>query len=255
MLRNKVFRFPADRLFRYRGNELFRVEGLSDAVFAFSISLLVLSLEVPQSFKQLKLIATGAFPFFATVAMLFLFWHIQYRFFRRYGLNDRTTVFLNLCYLAVLLFYVYPLKFLFSLLFMSWTGVNLFEKATAEGVVILERKEFPQLVDLFSCGYMTLWMLVYFMHRHALRQRAKLELTTYELLFTRRQLRGALLNVLVGLASFSFGLIKQDVLASVPFFLIPLLMFVNNRLFKADYKRSRRAAIMKSRSNLEKASP
>ena len=50
--------------FRYRGNEIFRIEALSDAVFAFSVSLLAASLEVPQTFHELKMITKGSIPFF-----------------------------------------------------------------------------------------------------------------------------------------------------------------------------------------------
>ncbi len=67
--------------FRHRGKEMLRIEGLSDAVFAFSVSFLVASLEVPQTFEELKIIVKGAVPFFATVALLFLFWYRQYIFF------------------------------------------------------------------------------------------------------------------------------------------------------------------------------
>jgi uncharacterized membrane protein len=35
---------------------MLRIEALSDAVFAFSVSLLVASLEVPQTFGELKII-------------------------------------------------------------------------------------------------------------------------------------------------------------------------------------------------------
>lgn len=120
MIRKKLFRHAKKPvLFRERGKEILRIEALSDAVFAFSVSLLVVALEVPQNFEELKTILQGAVPFFATVAMIFLFWYQQYKFFRRYGLNDVGTTLLNLGYLAVILFYVYPMKFLFSLLLGS----------------------------------------------------------------------------------------------------------------------------------------
>jgi uncharacterized membrane protein len=39
--------------FRWRGHEITRIEGLSDAVFAFAVTLLVVSLEVPKTFTEL----------------------------------------------------------------------------------------------------------------------------------------------------------------------------------------------------------
>ena len=129
---------PGIRHFRKRGSEILRIEALSDAVFAFSVSLLVVALEVPQTFSELKLILQGALPFFATVSVLFMFWYQQYIFFRHYALNDLKTILLNLADLALILFYVYPLKFLFSLLLHAWTGINMFPKATEHGEEILK---------------------------------------------------------------------------------------------------------------------
>ena len=50
--------FGADQAFRWRGGEISRLEGLSDAVLAFAVCF----------------------------AILFWVWHDHYRFFRRYGL-------------------------------------------------------------------------------------------------------------------------------------------------------------------------
>jgi hypothetical protein len=36
-----------NKKFRWRSNEISRIEGLSDGVFAFAVTLLVISLEVP----------------------------------------------------------------------------------------------------------------------------------------------------------------------------------------------------------------
>src|ERR1700751_3821461 len=108
MLRAKIFGTVHHEKFRHRANEILRIEALSDAVFAFSVSLLVASLEVPQTFTELKIIVLGGIPFFATVGVIFLLWYQQYVFFRHYALNDLPTIVLNLTYLAVILFYVYP---------------------------------------------------------------------------------------------------------------------------------------------------
>jgi uncharacterized membrane protein len=46
--------------FTIRGKEILRIEALSDAVFAFAVSLLAVALEVPQNFHELKVILRGA---------------------------------------------------------------------------------------------------------------------------------------------------------------------------------------------------
>lgn len=52
-----------------RGREVSRIEGFSDAVFGFALTLLVVSLEVPESFDGLKQILGGFVPFAITFAL------------------------------------------------------------------------------------------------------------------------------------------------------------------------------------------
>lgn len=48
-----------EKEFRWRGGEVSRIEGFSDAVFAFSVTLLVVSLEVPKTFNDLMMTMLG----------------------------------------------------------------------------------------------------------------------------------------------------------------------------------------------------
>ena len=229
-------------LFRLRGEEITRIETLSDAVFAFTISILVMSLEVPQTFTELQNILQSFLPFVATVSLVFLFWYQQYRFFRHYGINDQPIILLNAILLILVLFYVYPLKFLFSLLFGMITNIDFFHDATAKGEVVLTQQQFPQLVMVYSAGYAAIWLIFYWMYRHAWKFRKYLHLTPYETEDTLKQLRGALMNMLIGVAAFIFAWLQYPAMGGICFILIPLVLLINHwytntRLRKGSHQR------------------
>jgi uncharacterized membrane protein len=100
---------PADR-------EITRLEGFSDAVFGFALALLVVSVEVPGTYAELMNTMRGFGAFACCFAIISWIWYEHNLFFRRYGLQDGYTTFLNIILLFVVLFYVYPMKFIFTML-------------------------------------------------------------------------------------------------------------------------------------------
>lgn len=160
-----------------RGREVSRVEGFSDAVFGFAVTLLVVSLEVPRTFDDLLAMMRG-FPAFAvSFALLFQIWWRHYRFFRRYELEDGAVIGMTGVLLFVVLFYVYPLKFLWSFVFLQLTG-----RATIE---MLPRDRTWVLFVIYGAGVAASFGILAAMYGHAYRRRRELALSSIEIVDTR----------------------------------------------------------------------
>src|SRR3954447_3438580 len=143
---------PPEPHFRWRGGEITRLEAFSDAVFAFAVTLLVVSLEVPHTFEELLDAMRGFAAFALCFGMLSQVWFHHYRYFRRYGLQDTVTVVLNGVLLFVVLFYVYPLKFLFTMLVGQMTGGASVGGRTAIEAMI-SREQMPALMSIYGAGF------------------------------------------------------------------------------------------------------
>ena len=220
--------------FRWRSHEISRIEGLSDAVFAFAVTLLVVSLEVPKTFTELSLAMRGFGAFAISFALLLFVWFNQYKYFRRYGLQDNVTVLVNAVLLFLVLFYVYPLKFLFSYLVNVFIGGHG-EVRLANGNIqaMVEPGELPRLMIIFGIGYVAIFAVFILLYWHAFRKRSELELNELEIFDTRNSIQEAALNCSIGLLSIAvavFGGVKYGTLAGPVYMLLAVVMSVNGAL-------------------------
>ena len=199
MLREKLLHHEPIDGFRWRGHEITRVEGFSDAVFGFAVTLLVVSLEVPHTSTELLETMRGFGAFVVTFIMLTGMWRAQFTFFRRYGLEDNVTVALNLVLLFTVLFFVYPLKFLFT--------VMLTDFHMRPPAVLPEHKKW--IFAIFAVGYTAVFGVFALLYRHAYNQREKLELNEFELFETKHSIKRMLLVVFVGLAYFAVAFLES----------------------------------------------
>jgi len=224
VIREHLFdkRAPADPLFRWRGGDVSRVEGLSDAVFAFALTLLVVSLEVPRSFDELMSVIRSFPAFAACFALLVMVWYYHYQFFRRFGVEDVYTIVLNTILLFVVLFYVYPLKYVFNGLIGPLVGSDTpwFVQGRGQG---------RTLMLFFSAGFTTIFVLLALMTLHAWRLREALELDALERLLTRGALRAHLLSASLGVASLGLALVGERFVpwSGLIYFLMGPVQFAN----------------------------
>jgi uncharacterized membrane protein len=180
----KSFLVP-ERNFRWRATEITRLEGFTDAVFAFAVTLLVVSLEVPKTYSELLIAMKGFVAFAICFAILVWIWHEHYIFSRRYGLQTGYTVFLNSVLLFVALFYVYPLKFVFTVLVGSLTS-----GATLPGKMddMINIHQAGNLMMIYSLGFTAVFAVFALLYGYAYRHRAELDLNEYETLVTRKSI-------------------------------------------------------------------
>jgi len=237
--------------FRWRSSEVSRIEGLSDAVFGFAITLLVVSLEVPKTFNELAYAMSGFGAFAISFLLLFLVWFNQHKFFRRYGLQDSVTAWLNAALLFVVLFYVYPLKFLFTLLVNRFTG--------GHGEIRLPNGNIEQMIEtdaqmgtlmiIFGVGYFAVFLVFVLLHLHAYRKREELELNALERFDTISSIQESGLNCLIALVSISlvyFGGPRYSGWAGVTYMSTGLVMATHGFLMG----RRRRLLAERSRSEV-----
>jgi uncharacterized membrane protein len=210
--------------FRYRAHEVSRVEAFSDVIFGFALSLIVISLEVPKTYDALMETMRGVVPFAFCFLIFIGLWFAHHEFFKRYALQDKTTIILNIVLLFVILFYVYPLKFMFVLM--------------AEGIfghdVRMPLEQAQTLFAIYGAGFATVNWLLAAMYWHAGRQES-LELNAVERHDTRESVYDyfftgcfGILSIFLAYAAIGFaGLIYF--LLVIPKTAVPWIMGVKRR--------------------------
>lgn len=239
MLREKLNQQKSESKsgFRYRGVEVSRLENLTDAVFGFAITLLVIASEVPRTYVELQSSMYDFVGFLFCSLLLLGIWNNHKSFFLHYGMRDSFTQVMNFLFLFVLLFYIYPLKYLFSyvgtgLLIFALKKVDYASEALNIAIhkISMANMNIEQWEDLmirFSLGLVLIYGIFFLLHLNALQKKEELMLNELEVYQTKSFMIYFLILIAISLASMVVVLIwggRYAPHAGVFYLLIPVLL-------------------------------
>ena len=159
--------------FRLRGTSSTRIDSFSDIVFGFALTLIVVSSAVPHTFDQLRTILLGFYPFAICFGLFIFIWLAHFNFFRRYGLHDAATMWINFALLFTVLVYIYPLKFLFT-----------FAAGNTSSGVFSNPYQQRELVIIYGAGFAAVQLCFAALYGNAWRKRRPLRLSPLETTIT-----------------------------------------------------------------------
>ena len=214
--------------FRNRAHEVSRLEAFSDVIFGFALSLIVVSLEAPKTYAELMEVVRGILPFGFCFLIFIGLWFQHHDFFRRYAMQDKTVVILNTALLFVILFYVYPLKFMFVLMARQIAGEHL-ETSVQQA---------RTLFTIYGVGFTAVNWLLAAMYAHAYRHADELELNEVERIDTRERIYDNFWTGIFGLFSIILAYTAIQLAGLVYFLLaipktaVPWIMGVKRQKFE-----------------------
>ncbi len=223
-----------DARITYRGESPSRLDNLTDAVFGIAITLLLFNISNPNSFNDLVNL-TKTFPaFLISIGFLTLIWVEHSSFSWIYSLNDKIFKLINTVFIALVIFYVYPLRFL------SLYLTSVFFKLDSS--IQTEAENIPDLMIYYGFVAFALYFTLYFFYLRALKIGKKLMLNEYEIFITRQMLKRMVImfsvplisillvfilrNYSIGLASFLGGMVYS--------LYVPSIMIWKKRMMKVE---------------------
>lgn len=188
-----------------------RIDGFSDVVFGFALTLLVVSLEVPKTYHELTAVLSGFFAFALCFFLLLSIWHQHFIFFRRYDLDDNRTISLNSILLFLVLFFVYPMKFLFSLVSVNFLGSgDEAPRQVWDSNPQIANIQVEHIMMLYGLGFFLVYFVLVLMTYHAWKKRDELKLNELEKLLTLESLANKIAVGFIGLLCVLLAHILRD---------------------------------------------
>lgn len=186
----------------YRGASASRLDNLTDAVFGIAITLLIFNLTNPNSFGDLLTFTKTLPAFLISISFIVLIWNEHLDFSEIYSLNDSVLTLLNTVFIALVIFYVYPLRFL--TLFLT----NFFFHTDI--AVSIKGNQVPYLMIYYGFVAFGLYFVLYLFYHRVLLLRRELGFTDFEEFYTRSQKQRLLIMFALPLLSIFLTIVVNE---------------------------------------------
>ncbi|MCH7412472.1 DUF1211 domain-containing protein [Belliella sp. R4-6] len=220
-----------DLRINYRGENATRLDNLTDAVFGIAITLLIFNLTNPNSFADLLTFTKTLPAFLISISFLVLIWNEHLIFSEIYSLNDTWLAILNTIFIALVIFFVYPLRFL--TLFLTNHFFN------TEIDVNINGDQVPYLMVYFGFVAFALYFVLYLFYLRAGKNKHDLNLNTFEEFYTKQQKSRLLimfsiplLSILITLIINRFSFIWASAIGGIVYNLYLPLIIIWTKKFK-----------------------
>jgi hypothetical protein len=161
-------------------------------------------------------------------------------YFLRYGLQNRTIVALNTLFLIIVLFYVYPLKFLAKFLLLPIASLAGQDELFQEIRSMMPFGEMSTLMIIYGTGATFIFIVLTLMYRYAFKRSDELGLNEIETFDTRTSMQTNLLMASVPALSVVLAILFRNnkaggAISGFSYMIYPVVMFGHGYL--VDKKR------------------
>lgn len=223
-----------DSRINYRGSNPGRLENLTDAVFGIAITLLIFNLSNPNSFSDLLTFTKTLPAFILSIAFIFVIWNEHVRFSEVYTLNDTWFTVLNTLFIALVIFLVYPLRFI--TLFLT----NFFFNSDIS--LHIHGHQVPDLMIYYGFILSGLYFVLFLFYQRANRLRKEMDFTPFEQFYTSAQIKRLIMMICVPLLSIlltvslrGYSFFWASILGGITYFLYSPAIFF---WFKSYYRKA-----------------
>ena len=182
-----------------------RLEAVSDGVFAFAATLMVVNIGATSAITSFKEELPNFISFGVSFFVMMAIWKVHYNFFRRTDYIDNWIITLNMILLFTVLFYIFPVR---SLLGTGFGGHRI------------SIDEFSNIFQLYSIGFSLIFLSLHLMYLRAYKKDRNKEEKNLNLLFYSRHF---FIFIVVGVISFILAKLQIGLKFGVPGFVYALL--------------------------------